>query len=88
MMKQGYKGYQLIAQEKIKAERERQLKRAEKNAAGRMTNESFAATNEEFKAACESAEIKPTGRQASKFRRHRGLAWEAHRALTNEKKAA
>jgi hypothetical protein len=38
------------------------------------TNRKFAEENEQFKAACEKAEIPPTAAQASKWRRGMGLA--------------
>jgi len=41
-----------------------------------MTNTEFAAKNEEFKKACEEANLKPTPRQASKWRNKKGLAWK------------
>jgi len=76
--KKGYKGYKLYTEETVKKERERQNKRrenAEKNAAGRMTNASFASSDESFKAACEKAGVPATARQASKWFRKRGLAY-------------
>lgn len=39
-----------------------------------LTNKEFAATNDAFKSACEAHSVKPTARQASKWRRGRGLA--------------
>ncbi|KKM94612.1 hypothetical protein LCGC14_1196550 [marine sediment metagenome] len=41
-----------------------------------MTNRKFAKTNKRFVEACESAEVKPTVRQASKWRREKGKAWK------------
>ena len=41
------------------------------------TNRTFAQTNQLFKNACEQAGIPATKRQASKFRRKFGLAWNA-----------
>lgn len=80
-----YKGKKFFTDEVVKRERERQRKRDEaraaKNADGLMTNASFAATNEEFRNACEQAGIKPTARQASKYRRKLGLAYEANRQI-------
>jgi len=40
------------------------------------TNREFAKENKLFRKACEIAVINPTGRQASKFRKHRGLAYK------------
>ena len=40
-----------------------------------MTHREFAGTNEVFRKACELANIKPTVRQASKFRLKRGSAY-------------
>lgn len=37
----------------------------------------FSQTSEKFKSACEKSNIKPTPRQASKFRKKKGLAWTA-----------
>ena len=42
-----------------------------------LTNKQFAESNAEFQAACEKAGIKPTARQASKFRNRHGAAWDA-----------
>lgn len=39
-----------------------------------QTNREFAATNARFQAACEAAGVPPTTRQASKYRRGRGIA--------------
>lgn len=44
------------------------------------TRRNFAAHNAEFRTACELAGIKPTPRQAQKFREGRGRAYEAHQA--------
>jgi len=41
-----------------------------------MTNKEFASTNEEFKSVCERLNIKPTKRQASKWRRKLGSAYK------------
>ena len=40
-----------------------------------MTHREFAETDEVFKLACELAKVKPTVRQASKFRSKRGSAY-------------
>jgi len=40
-----------------------------------MTNAKFAETDQDFRKACEKADIKPTRRQASRWRRKKGLAW-------------
>jgi hypothetical protein len=42
-----------------------------------ITHQEFARTNAEFQVACENAGVKPTRRQASKWRRKFGKAWEA-----------
>jgi len=39
------------------------------------TNKNFT-KNQEFEKACEEAGIKPTKRQASKWRNEKGLAWK------------
>lgn len=41
------------------------------------TNTQFAANNGKFRKACELAEIEPTARQASKYRRGMGKAFAA-----------
>lgn len=41
-----------------------------------MTNKEFSETNEHFIEACERVDIKPTVRQASKWRNHKGLAYK------------
>ena len=40
----------------------------------KVTNSKFAETNEVFRKACEKVSIPPTKRQASKWRRMKGLA--------------
>jgi len=42
----------------------------------RLTNSQFARTNEVFREACKRVGLKPTGRQASKWRRRMGLAFK------------
>jgi hypothetical protein len=42
-----------------------------------VTNKKFAEQDEIFKKACDVAGIKPTKRQASKFRLGKGLAFES-----------
>ena len=41
-----------------------------------MTNRKFSKTDKGFMEACEAAEVKPTVRQASKWRRGKGKAWK------------
>ena len=41
-----------------------------------ITNREFAKTDKRFVEACEGAEVKPTVRQASKWRRKKGKAWK------------
>lgn len=78
--KKKYAGFDQFTTDTIKAERERQTRvqeaRAKQNANGGLTNEVFAATNPEFREACEKAGIQPTGRQAGKFRRKVGKAYK------------
>lgn len=52
-----------------------------KNGDGRMTNREFAEHDREFRAACERAGIKPSVRQASKWRLGFGLAYN-HRNIS------
>jgi len=40
-----------------------------------ISNATFAETDQTFQVACEKAGIPPTRRQASKWRRKKGLAW-------------
>ena len=49
-----------------------------------MTNREFALTDEKFRQACERAGIRPTARQASKWRGKTGKAWLFGRRLNNE----
>lgn len=49
------------------------------NAPEVMTNKKFAAEDVAFRNACEAAGLRLTKRQASKWRRHTGLAWNVHR---------
>ena len=44
---------------------------------GDVFNREFAKTDEQFKAACEKAGVQPTPRQASKYRRKMGRAYNA-----------
>lgn len=44
-----------------------------------VTNETFAATSQAFREACQLANVKPTARQASKFRARRGTAYKTHK---------
>lgn len=56
--------------------RETARKRAEKNAANadHTTNDMFATSDTHFRELCEKANVKPTKRQASKFRNKYGAA--------------
>ncbi|MBU0847667.1 hypothetical protein KKH23_10815 [Patescibacteria group bacterium] len=55
----------------------RSKKRAEKKeVVTRITNKKFAEADEFFNKACGLAEVKPTSRQASKFRLGKGLAYK------------
>ena len=47
----------------------------------RITNKEFALHSQAFLRACEKASIPPTKRQASKFRRKQGLAYQYNAAL-------
>lgn len=44
-----------------------------------LSNAAYASQNGKFIAACEKAGVKPTPRQASKFRNKYGAAWNAVR---------
>lgn len=46
---------------------------------GRASNRDFAANDGLFRASCEAAEIPPTMRQASKYRRKQGAAYAQRR---------
>lgn len=54
----------------------RKLSRLEKQATVK-SNATFASTEGAFKAACQKAGVKPTARQASKWRNKCGAAWKA-----------
>lgn len=43
----------------------------------RTTNKEFANSNEDFKKACSLSQVKPTVRQASKFRMKKGKAFKS-----------
>ena len=45
----------------------------------RTTNKAYSENNEEFRTACEIVSIKPTTRQASKWRSKKGRAWNEGR---------
>ncbi len=71
--KKGYEGFKL--KHDNRGEREA---RAKRNAQGaEMTNEMFALKDTHFIEACERASVKPTKRQASKFRNAYGRAARA-----------
>ena len=44
--------------------------------ADRVTNATFAERDAQFRAACRAAQIEPTTRQAAKWRRGEGLAFQ------------
>jgi|GEM_PF-5451631 len=50
---------------------------AEQREEFRKTNQKFAENDEQFRNACELVGLKPTTRQASKWRMKRGKAWKA-----------
>ena len=52
---------------------------AKKSAKKRVDNRAFAATDKQFQHACEKANVSPTKRQASKYRRKVGLAYREGR---------
>lgn len=76
--KKGYQGFKLDGDtSESRRERSRkELVRAQQNAGERSvpSNASFALSDAEFIAACEKANVKPTQRQASKFRNGYGAA--------------
>ena len=41
-----------------------------------MTNKEFAATNKDFRRACETLNVEPTAKRAGKFRKGTGIIWE------------
>lgn len=52
-------------------------KREKKDQPTKVTNKKFAEMDEAFKNACIKANIQPTKRQASKFRRGKGIAFKS-----------
>jgi len=77
--KTGYTGYKALSAEKEKSERARisaKQEKAIKNADGKPTFAFFAAHDEAFIAACGKAGIPATTRQASKWFRQRGKAYQ------------
>ena len=77
-MKAKYQGHKLAGDNAEQRKREDMRRdRAEKNAAGRQTNDVFASSDTEFREACDKAGVQPTARQASKFRHGYGLAARA-----------
>ena len=46
-----------------------------------MTNREFAAKDSCFKECCSKVGVEPTSRQAGKFRRKKGLAYQHHARL-------
>lgn len=57
-------------------------------ATGEITNGRFASTDGQFQMACARAGVKPTKRQASKWRNKRGRAWHARHAAAAERSSA
>ena len=51
----------------------------------RITNTEFAKYDQAFTDACDGVKLKPTARQASKWRRGTGKAWAWH--VANKRKA-
>lgn len=51
----------------------------------KMTNRQFAETDKYFIECCKRTNVKPTTRQASKFRNKRGLAYTEGRSKKTEK---
>lgn len=49
----------------------------------RMTNRMFAETNKLFQKDCQTANVQPTRRQASKYRRSVGAAWKSRTQKKN-----
>ena len=45
------------------------------------SNEEFAQQDVAFNKACNAANVKPTARQASKFRNKKGMAWKVMKGL-------
>jgi hypothetical protein len=77
--KAAYSGFRALSEEKAKSEKARieaKQNAAIKNADGRPTFSFFAAHDEAFIAACQKAGIPATARQASKWFRQRGLAYQ------------
>lgn len=70
----GYQGYRLSTDESSAKELKKRRERAEKNAQGKQSNAVFSVSDTEFVAACQKADVKPTTRQASKFRNGYGRA--------------
>jgi len=48
-----------------------------------MTNKEFAEKDDKFKSVCEKLGIKPTVRQASKWRNKKGIAWKSRGVAQN-----
>lgn len=59
-------------------------KKEKKEVSTRVTNRKFAESDELFKKACTDIGIKPTKRQASKFRLGRGLAFKGRKQVRTE----
>ena len=49
----------------------------------KMTNKEFAEKDDKFKSVCEKLGIKPTVRQASKWRNKKGVAWKSRGVAQN-----
>lgn len=86
--KKKYQGYRLIDGDAVKSEQTRQdMNRAKKNADGRQTNDFFAKHDPVFMEACTRAKTENTARQASKYLRKRGKAYDESLRMIQERKA-
>ncbi len=72
----------------LRAERDKRLERARKNSTVPKSNEIFALEDEAFKKACTDAGVKPTARQASKYRQPGAYGLAAQAAGKSTRRAS
>jgi hypothetical protein len=72
--KKSYEGFRVKGEGDAKTALKKRRDRAEKNSQGKQTNAVFSVSDQAFIEACKTADVKPTTRQASKFRNGHGKA--------------
>jgi len=77
-MKTDKRKFHTLTDEEKQKTFEHAKKEREKSMKDSVTNGEFAKSNELFRQTCDKVSIKPTSRQASRFRNKHGKAYTAH----------